>query len=39
VLLALLQHAGIGMSALFAAIGLATLIATAAIWKTMPEAA
>jgi len=37
VLLALLQHAGVGMPALFAAIGLSTLIATLAIWKTMPK--
>jgi Major Facilitator Superfamily len=36
VLLALLQHAGAGMPALFGGIGLATLIATFAIWRTMP---
>jgi acyl-[acyl-carrier-protein]-phospholipid O-acyltransferase/long-chain-fatty-acid--[acyl-carrier-protein] ligase len=37
VLLALLQHAGVPMAALFAGIGTATLIATLAIWKTMPR--
>jgi MFS family permease len=37
-LLALLQHAGVGMPALFAATGITTLIATFAIWKTMPDA-
>lgn len=36
VLLALLQHGGVGMPMLFGGIGLATLIATLASWKTMP---
>ena len=37
VLLALLQHAGVSMPVLFAAIGLSTLVATLAIWRTMPR--
>jgi acyl-[acyl-carrier-protein]-phospholipid O-acyltransferase / long-chain-fatty-acid--[acyl-carrier-protein] ligase len=37
ILLALLQHAGVSMPVLFAAIGLSTLLATLAISKTMPK--
>jgi acyl-[acyl-carrier-protein]-phospholipid O-acyltransferase/long-chain-fatty-acid--[acyl-carrier-protein] ligase len=37
-LLALAQHLGATLPALFAAIGIATLLAAAAIWNTMPKA-
>jgi acyl-[acyl-carrier-protein]-phospholipid O-acyltransferase/long-chain-fatty-acid--[acyl-carrier-protein] ligase len=37
VLVAILQHAGVGLGELFAVIGVATLIVAAAIWKTMPQ--
>jgi Major Facilitator Superfamily len=37
ILLALLQHADVSMPVLFAAIGLSTLVATLAIWQTMPK--
>jgi MFS family permease len=36
-LLALAQHLGATLPTLFAAIGIATLLASAAIWKTMPK--
>ena len=38
VLVALLQKAGVGVPALFAAIGVTTLAVTLAIWRTMPKA-
>jgi acyl-[acyl-carrier-protein]-phospholipid O-acyltransferase/long-chain-fatty-acid--[acyl-carrier-protein] ligase len=37
-LLAVLQSAGATLTALFARVGLATLVAAFAIWKTVPKA-